>query len=70
MTGNILGKPYDEALRALAQQEGIAVNETAAPSRGAAASPREGTLHVVRVTPGEWVVASFPVGLPRKDEAQ
>lgn len=67
MTGNVLGKPYDEALQALAQREGIAVKQMAAPSRGAAASPREGTLHVVRVTPGEWVVAPFPVGLPRKE---
>ncbi|MBQ9942859.1 MAG: hypothetical protein IJO67_00700 [Clostridia bacterium] len=67
MTGNVLGKPYDDALRALAQREGITVKETAAPSRSGSASPREGTLHVVRVTKGEWVVAPFPVGLPRKE---
>ena len=67
MTGNVLGKPYDETLRAMAQREGITVKETAAPSRSGPASPREGTLHVVRVTKGEWVVAPFPVGLPRKE---
>ena len=67
MTGNVLGKPYDEALQAVAQRERITVKRTEAPARGACASPREGILHVVRVTPGEWVVAPFPGGLPRKE---
>ena len=67
MTGNVLGKPYDEALQAVAQRERITVKRTEALARGACASPREGILHVVRVTPGEWVVAPFPVGLPRKE---
>ena len=67
MTEDILGKPFDQSLQQLACRMGVAVKETAAPFPNAASSDQEGVLHVVRVSDGEWVVARFPVGLPRKE---
>ena len=67
MTEKILGKPFDASLQRMAQQQGITVTETAAPAKGDIAPKAGGVPHVVAVRRGEFVVARFPVGLPRKE---
>ncbi len=67
MTENILGKPFDASLQRMAHLQNITVTETAAPVKGDAVPKREGVPHVVAVRQGEWVIARFPVGLPRKE---
>ncbi len=67
MTENVLGRPFDETLRRRAEIENIRVTLTQAPRKGEPGPEREGVLHVVRQREGEWVVARFPVQLPRKE---
>ncbi|MBQ6950953.1 MAG: hypothetical protein IJN44_05610 [Clostridia bacterium] len=67
MTESMLGRPFDDTLRRFAEKENIRITETKAPRKGENVSEREGVLHVVAQREGEWVVARFPVGLPRKE---
>ena len=60
----LLGLPLDEALRRWTEAglDAPAVRETADP-RGAHA---QGTLRVIRIREGEWIVAKFRDGTPSR----